>query len=82
MLAADEAQVRALLAEVLASTARAHAAVDRMLARADTFEARAHEVERAARLRAKRELSVLDPVALAEALGLTPDSSRRLRGDC
>lgn len=76
----DEAQVRALLAEVLASTKRAHAAADRMLERAGTFEARAREREQAARLAAERELSGLDPIALAAGLALTPAAARRRKG--
>lgn len=76
----DEAQVRALLAEVLASTQRAHAAADRMLERAGTFEARAREREQAARRAAERELSGLDPIALAAVLALTPATMRRRKG--
>lgn len=76
----DEAQVRALLAEVLASTQRAHAAADRMLERAGTFEARAREREQAARRAAERELSGLDTAALAAGLGLMPATLRRRKG--
>ncbi len=76
----DEAQVRALLEEVLASTQRAHAAVDRMLVRAETFDARLGEREKAVRMAAQRELAGLDPAGLAQALGLAPAPPRRSRG--
>lgn len=76
----DEAQVRALLAEVLASTERAHAAADRMLERAGTFEARAREREQAARQAAERELSDSGPAKLAAFLALTPVATRHREG--